>query len=57
MPPLKGYLHYKMISSENVLFESQVKNFFVSEKSYVPFLRYSSFCIFVVFDIIMSISI
>ena len=27
---LKGYLCYKMITSQNALFESQVKNFFVS---------------------------
>ena len=24
----KGYLHYKMITSQNVLFEAQVQNFF-----------------------------
>ena len=27
---VKGYLHYKTISSQNVLYEAQVKNFFVS---------------------------
>ena len=26
----KGYLHYKMITSQNVLSEAQVKNFFIS---------------------------
>ena len=35
---IKGYLHYKMITSQNVLF--------VSYKSCVLFSRYSSFCIF-----------
>ena len=27
---IKGYLHYKTITSENVLSEAQVKNFFIS---------------------------
>ena len=35
-----------MINSQNVLSEAQVKNFFISQKSYVPFSIYSSFCIF-----------
>ena len=43
---LKGYLHYKTISSQNLSYEAQAKNFFISEKSYVPFSKYSSFCIF-----------
>ena len=42
----KGYLHYKMITSQNVSSEVQVKNFFISQESYFPFSRYSSFCIF-----------
>ena len=42
----KGYLHYKTITSQNVSFQEYVKNFFISQKSYVPFSRYSSFCIF-----------
>ena len=42
----KGYLHYKTIASKNVPSETQVKKFFVSQKSYVLFSRYSSFCIF-----------
>ena len=41
----KGYLSCN-ITSQNVLLESQVKNIFVSKKSYVLFSRYSSFCIF-----------
>ena len=43
---VKGYLRYKMITFQNVSFEAQIKNFFLSEKNYVPFSRYSSFCIF-----------
>ena len=42
---IKGYLRYK-ITSENVPSEAQIKNFFISSKNYVPFSRYSSFCIF-----------
>ena len=51
-----------MITSQNVVFETQVKRFFVSQKSYVPFSRYSSFCIFdhpiiyQICDVMMSIS-
>ena len=41
--PLKVYLHNKMITSLNVSYKAQVKFFFISQKSYVPFLRYSSF--------------
>ena len=40
---LKGYLRYKTITSQNVPSEAQIKNFFISNKSYVLF---SSFCIF-----------
>ena len=46
----------------NINFEAQVKNFFISYKSYVPFSRYSNFGIFnypmiyLIFDVIMSIS-
>ena len=43
---VKGYLRYKTITFQNVSFEAQIKNFFLSEKNYVPFSRYSSFCIF-----------
>ena len=39
----KGYLCCKMITSQNV--SSEVKNFFISRKSYVPFSRYTSFCV------------
>ena len=42
----KGYLRYKTIASQNVSSEAQIKNFFISQKNYVPFSRYSSFCIF-----------
>ena len=37
LQPLEGYLRYKMITSQNVSFEAQVKNFFISYKIYVPF--------------------
>ena len=43
---LKGYLHYKTITSQNVLSEAQVKNIFILWKYYALFSRYSSFCIF-----------
>ena len=58
----KGYLRYKMITFQNVPFEAQITNFFISQKNYVPFSRYSSFCIFnnpVIYqicDVTMSIS-
>ena len=58
----KDYVHYKTIISQNVLFEAQIKNFFIFWKSYVPFSRYSSFCIFnhlmiyQISDVTMSIS-
>ena len=42
----KGYLRYKTIISQNVSSEAQIKNFFISQKNYVLFSRYSSFCIF-----------
>ena len=38
------YLRYKTITSQNVSFK--VKICFISQKSYVSFSRYSSFCIF-----------
>ena len=41
----KGHLYYKTMTSQNVLSEAQVKNFFILKNSYVPFSRYSSFCI------------
>ena len=59
---LKGYLHYKTISSQTVLFEAQVKNFFFLLKSYVSFSRYLSFHIFnhsmiyQICDIMISVS-
>ena len=43
---LKGYPRYKTITSQNVPSEAQIKNFFISEKKYAPFSRYSSFCVF-----------
>ena len=43
---LKIYPRCKTVTSQNVLSEAQLKNFFVSYKNYVPFWRYSSFCIF-----------
>ena len=59
---LKGYLHYKTITSQNVSSEAQIKNFFISKKNYIPFSRYSSFYIFnypmihQICDVTMSIS-
>ena len=41
----KDYVHYKTVISENVLFEAQVKISFILWKIYVPFSRYSGFCI------------
>ena len=58
----KGYLHCKMITSQNVSFDARVKNFVIFQKSYIPFLRYSRFCIFdhsmiyQICDVMMSIS-
>ena len=43
---IKGYLFCRTITSQNVSSEAQVKDFYVSWKSYVPLLRYSSFCLF-----------
>ena len=57
-----GHLHCQTITSQNVPSEAQVKNFSVSYKSNVPFLRYSNFCIFnhpmiyQICDVMMSIS-
>ena len=36
----------KKLTSQDVSSEAQVKNFFILEKNYVLFSRYSSFCIF-----------
>ena len=58
----KDYVHYKSIISQNVIFEAHVKNFFILWKSYVPFSRYPSFCIFndliiyQICEVMMSIS-
>ena len=43
---IKGYLRYKTITSQNVPSKAQINHFFISRKNYVPFSRYSSFCIF-----------
>ena len=59
---LKSYLRYKTTTFQNVSSEAQIKNFFISKKNYVPFLRYSSFYIFNhpmiyrICDVTMSIS-
>ena len=59
---VKGYLRYKAITSQNVSLEAQVKKFFISPESYVPFSRYLSFCIlnhliiYQICDVMMSIS-
>ena len=51
-----------MITSENVPPKAQIKNFFILYKNYVPFSRYSSFCIFnypmiyQISDVMVSIS-
>ena len=61
-PIIKGYLRYKMLTSQKVPPKAQIKNFFISYKNYVLFSRYSSFCIFnhpmiyQISDITMSIS-
>ena len=58
---LKGYFCYKMITPQNVLSEAQVKNFCISQKSYILFSRYSSFRVFIhpaiweICDVMMSI--
>ena len=58
----KGYLCYKMITSQNVPSKAQIKNFFIWWINYVPFSRYSSFHIFYhrmiyqISDVMMSIS-
>ena len=55
-------LSYKMITSQSVSSEAQVKNFFILYKGYVPFSRYSSFSIFnhpmicQICDVMMSIN-
>ena len=60
--PFKGYLRYKTITSQNVPSKAQLKNYFISQKNYVPFSRYSSFFIFnhsmiyQISDVTMSIS-
>ena len=57
---VKVYLIYKTITSQNMSSNAHVKNFFISQKSYFPFSRYSFFCIFnfpmiyQIFDVMMS---
>ena len=41
----KDYLHEKLITSENVVLNTQFKNFFIPMKTHIPFLRYSVFYI------------
>ena len=59
---LKGYLRYKKITSQNVSSDAQVKNFFISQESYVPFSRDSRFSIFnnsmiyLIRDVMMGVS-
>ena len=58
---IKGYLRYRMITSQIVSSEAQIENVFISQKNYVLFSRHSSFCIFNhsmiyrIFDVMMSI--
>ena len=40
---IKGFLHYKTITSQTGSSEAQVNNFFISWKVYVPFSRYQFF--------------
>ena len=60
--PNISYLRYWTITLQNVTSEAQVRNLFIFQKSYVPFLRYSSFCIFnhpmiyQICDVMMNIS-
>ena len=59
---VKGYLKHKTITSQNVSSEAQVKNSFISSKSYVLVSRYSDFfifnhsMIFQIYNVMMSIS-
>ena len=59
---LKGYLCQKTITSQNVPSESQARVFLFRKKNYIPFSRYSNFCIFshpMIYqkcDVMMSIS-
>ena len=54
---IKGFFHNKTIISQNVSFEAQVNNVFISQESYILFSRYLSFCIFnQICDVMMSIS-
>ena len=55
---LKGYCRYKTITSQNVPSDAQVKIFFISYKSYVPFSRFCIFnhpMIYQIYDVMMSI--
>ena len=40
---VKGYLPYKTITSQNVCVKHRLRIFFISQKNYVPFSRYSLF--------------
>ena len=42
----RGNLWYISITSQNESLQALVTNFFISQKGYVPFSRYSNFCIF-----------
>ena len=59
---VKGYLYYKMKSSQNVLSEAQVKNFLISLKSYCSVLKIFKFLYLKPshdlpsYDVMMSIS-
>ena len=60
---MKGYLHYNMITSQNVPFEVHIKNFFVSKKVMFCFWHIRVFVFFTISwfsiyicDIMMSIS-
>ena len=59
---VKGYLRYKMITSQNVLFEVQVKKFFYFVEKLCSVLEIFKFCVFnhpliyKICDVMMNIS-
>ena len=59
---VKGYLRYKMITSQNVLFEVQVKKFFYFVEKLCSVLEIFKFCVFnhpliyEICDVMMNIS-